>query len=79
MLSTVHTNIIIATHKMHHRTGEPIRKPRCIVDYTKNMGAVDKSDMQISLADCTRKMRKWYKKLFLNQAHRPQAGGPSFL
>ena len=66
MLSTVHTNVIIATHKTHHRTGEPIRKPKCIVEYTKNMGAVDKSDMQISLADCTRKTRKWYKKLFFH-------------
>ena len=28
------------------------------------MGTVDKSDMQISLANCTRKTRKWYKKLF---------------
>jgi len=64
ILSTVHTNVIIATHKTHHRTGELIRKPKCIVEYTKNMGAVDKSDMQISLANCTRKTRKWYKNYF---------------
>ena len=30
------------------------------------MGAVDKTDMQISLAECTRKTRKWYRKLFFH-------------
>ena len=56
MFSTVQTNVIIAAHKAHRWTGEPIRKPR----------AVDKSDMQISLADCTRKTGKWFKKLFFS-------------
>ena len=37
-----------------------MRKPECIDSYNKHMGAVDKTDMQISSAECTRKTRKWY-------------------
>ena len=66
MLSTVHTPIIVDTNKVHHKTKEIIRKPQCVTDYINSMGAVDKSDMQISLAECVRKTRKWYKKLFFH-------------
>jgi len=64
MLSTVHTPVIVETNKVDHKTKEKIRKPQCVVDYIKSMGAVDKSDMQISLAECVRKTRKWYKSYF---------------
>ncbi|XP_065917271.1 piggyBac transposable element-derived protein 4-like [Dysidea avara] len=63
MLSTVHTPVIVDTNKVHHKTKETICKPQCVTDYINSMGAVDKSDMQISLAECVRKTRKWYKKL----------------
>ena len=66
MLTTVHTPAIVDTGKTHHATGEVVRKPECIDSYNKHMGAVDKTDMQISLAECTRKTRKWYKKLFFH-------------
>jgi len=64
MLTTVRTPIIVNTSKKHHATGEFVHKPECVESYTKNMGAVDKTDMQISLTECTRKTRKWYQKLF---------------
>ena len=55
MLTTVNTPAIVNTSKKHYATGELVRKPECVVSYTKNMGAVDKTDMQISLTECTRK------------------------
>ena len=66
MLTTVHKLDIVDTDKTHHATGETIRKPACVVDYSKHMGGVDKTDMQISLTECTRKTRKWYIKLFFH-------------
>ena len=64
MLTTVHNTSVVPTNKVNHKTGEVKHKPQCIVDYTKYMGAVDKSDMQVSLAECTCKAKKWYKKFF---------------
>ena len=66
MLTTVHKPDIIDTEKTHHATGQIIRKPACVVDYSKHIGGVDKTDMQISLTECTRKTRKWYIKLFFH-------------
>lgn len=34
-------------------TGEVICKLVCILEYTKNMGAIDHADMQISFSECT--------------------------
>lgn len=39
-------------------------KPQSVVDYNKNMGLVDKADMQMSFNDSARKSTTWYKKLF---------------
>jgi len=41
-------------------------KPACVVDYNKNMGAVDKTDMLLSSTECVRKNIKWYKKVFFH-------------
>ena len=59
MLITVHTPTIVNISKKHHATGEIVCKPECVESYTKNVGAVDKTDMQIILTECTRKTRKW--------------------
>ncbi|CAF1401911.1 unnamed protein product [Adineta ricciae] len=66
MLTTIHNDDMIITGKINQRTNEPIVKPLCIVEYNSNMGAIDKTDMQISFSECTRKTIKWYKKLFLH-------------
>ena len=66
MLTTVHKPNITDSGKTHHATGQKILKPACVVEYSKHMGGVDKSDMQISLTECTRKMRKWYVKFFFH-------------
>jgi hypothetical protein len=41
-------------------------KPHCIIEYNKNMRAVDKNEMMISSTEHLRKSLKWYKKLFLH-------------
>ncbi|XP_039297109.1 piggyBac transposable element-derived protein 4-like [Nilaparvata lugens] len=66
MLSSVHTNELRETGKVHYRTKLPIIKPASVIDYNKNMGLIDKSDMQISFTDSARKSAKWYKKFFFH-------------
>ena len=58
MLTTVHTAAKVDSNKKHHATGKPRHKLECVDSYNKNMGAVDKTDMQISFTECTRKTRK---------------------
>lgn len=41
-------------------------KPSCVVNYNKNMGAVDKTDMLLSGIESARKTIKWYKKVFFH-------------
>jgi hypothetical protein len=36
------------------------------MEYNKNMGAVDGSDMMISSLECVRKSMKWYRKFFFH-------------
>src|SRR4051812_36173801 len=66
MLSTIHELSMISTRKLDHITNEPIMKPICIKEYNENMGAIDKSDTQISFLECVRKTIKWYKKFFFH-------------
>lgn len=65
MLSTFHTEEFVET-KIHYRTKEMIMKPKCVVDYNRSMGAVDKTDMIISTVNSQRKNLKWYKKYFFH-------------
>lgn len=41
-----------------------IDKPNVVLDYTKHMGAVDRSDHFISNYQFLRKSKKWYRKMF---------------
>ena len=51
MLSTIHEARTISTGKIHWKTSEQIQKPVSVIDYNKNMGSIDRSDMQISYAE----------------------------
>lgn len=42
----------------------PTDKPNMVLDYTKHMGAVDRSDHIISSYQFLRKSKKWYRKMF---------------
>ena len=50
--------------KQDWQTYAQIQKPVSIIDYNKNMGSVDRSDMRINYVECVRKSVKWYKILF---------------
>jgi hypothetical protein len=72
MISTIHDNSTILTttktKKKNHETEslnwskEEINKPKCITDYNKNMGGVDKYDQMIKYYNIQRKTNKftWY-------------------
>jgi hypothetical protein len=66
MLTIIHNDDMIRTGDINHTTNEPVVKPLCVVDYNSNMGAVDKTDMQLSFSECIRKTVKWCEKLFFS-------------
>ncbi len=55
MLSTVSKPRMVRTKKVHWKTQNKIKKPESVIHYNENIGAVDKSDMQISFVECVRK------------------------
>ena len=66
MLTTLHENKMVRLPRKDRVTNENLQKPLCVLEYNKQMGAVDRSDMMISSIDSTRKSIKWYKKLFFH-------------
>ena len=66
MLTTFHKGKMVNSNKVDYKTGEIVQKPDIVIDYTKNMRMVDKSDMQITTIECVRKSVKWYKKFFFH-------------
>lgn len=66
MLTTLHTADMVHTGKKDPVKKTDISKPKCIVDYNTNMGAVDRTDMLQSSIQSVRKSVKWYKKLFFH-------------
>lgn len=52
--------------KEDRRTGLPVLKPAAVLDYSSNMGSVDRADMILSSVQCIKKTLKWYKKLFIH-------------
>ena len=57
---------MVHTCKIDIKTGESIIKPKCIVEYNQNMGAVDKADLLLSSIETARKTVKWNKKVFFH-------------
>lgn len=66
VLTSMHEDKMVTLDKVHFQTKQPIQKPAAVVDYNKNMGAIDRSDMMLSSKECARKTVKWYKKLFFH-------------
>jgi hypothetical protein len=56
MLTTVFTANQKDTGEIHFKTGEPIIKPECIIEYNNKMGAIDKADRHKASQFC--RMRK---------------------
>lgn len=67
MCTTVHTaEFIDVPGRVDRTTGQAIQRPRCIVDYDKYMGAVDRCDQMISYPAFKRRTLKWWKKVFFH-------------
>ena len=64
MITSIHENKTVTTNKKDHITGEQIKKPEAVADYTLKMHIIDKADMMVSCVGCLRKSVKWYKKFF---------------
>ncbi|KAG5864425.1 hypothetical protein JTB14_019600 [Gonioctena quinquepunctata] len=63
MLTTTHGVSMTVTGKTDRKSGQQIYKPECVIDYNKNMGAVDKTDMLLTSVETVRKSTKWYRKV----------------
>lgn len=66
ILSSLHDDSFENSKKINSKNNEFFQKPKCIIDYSNNMGGVDRNDMQISFSECVRKSVKWYKKVFFH-------------
>lgn len=70
MCTTVHTaEFIDVPGRVDRTTGQAIQRPRCIVDYDKYMGAVDRCDQMISYPAFKRRTLKWWKKSIFPSAY----------
>lgn len=66
MLTTIHDFQMVRTGKQDRRTNQEKVKPNVVIEYSKFMGGVDKSDMEMSFSESTRKTIKWYRKFFFH-------------
>lgn len=63
--SSFHRKKFVKT-KFHHWTREMIKKPKCVVDYNRLTGSMDKTDMIINIIHSRCKVLKLYKKYFFH-------------
>jgi len=65
MLTTQHTESMADAPRSRGRpsTADVRQKPECIIDYNRNMGAVDRQDQLLEPYSAARKRMKWYRKL----------------
>ena len=68
MLSTIH-DAACTTVSVRRRNVQTMDKPNCILQYSANMGGVDKCDQLIEPYDVTRKCMIRYKKLSIHLIH----------
>jgi len=61
MLTNIHEPKMVLSEAINYKTGENIMKPEAVMNYNVNMSSVDKTNMMISLMNCSRESMKWYK------------------
>jgi hypothetical protein len=66
MLSTIHDKSMQNVGRQNRTTGDEIVKPRCVIDYNKNIGGVYLCDSVLHAYPSMRKTIKWYKKVFFH-------------
>ncbi|XP_046404868.1 piggyBac transposable element-derived protein 4-like [Ischnura elegans] len=65
VLSTYHKQPkMVKTGKMSMKTKEAIVKPQAVIDYNKQMNAVDRQDQQLASFSIMRRYAKGYRKIF---------------
>ena len=64
MITSIHENKTVTTNKKDYITGEQIKKPEAVADYTLKMHITDKADMMVNCVEWLRKSVKWYNKFF---------------
>jgi hypothetical protein len=60
---SLHSDTMRSTGKQDRHT-KRVEKAYCVIDYDKNMGAVDRTNMMITSIECVRKSLKWYRQFF---------------
>ena len=67
MCTTIHdASFVDVPGRVDRRSGDQIRRPACIVEYDKYMGAVDRCDQMITYPAFKRRTLKWWKKVFFH-------------
>jgi len=64
MLSTYYNGSVQEIERRTKKGPEKVSKPTMIIDYTQNMGGVDRADHYISSYAFMKKSLKWWRKLF---------------
>lgn len=65
MISTYHDTAMQAVQTIQKgNVQKEIKKPVCVLDYTKHMGGVDRSDHYCATYAFIRKSLKWWRKIF---------------
>ena len=64
LLTTINSCEMEDTGKKDRKTGEPIVKPSCVLEYNKHMGGVDRNDQMGKYYSLSRKVMKVWKKKF---------------
>ena len=66
LCSTLHNAEFVDSTRHDPNTGEVIRRPHCVMDYDRFMGAVDRSDQMLTYSGFQRRSVKWWKKAFFH-------------
>lgn len=64
--TTKHKAVEVFSGKRNRNTGEPVYKPKAIIEYTSHMGGVDLSDQLMNYYNFLRRGCKWWRKLFIH-------------
>ena len=64
ILTTRHSAIESFSGKFDRSTGQPVYKPKAILDYCNKMGGVDLSDQLMNYYHFLRRSHKWWRKLW---------------
>ena len=64
MMTSAHAALEGFSGKKERGSGEPIHKPKAVLEYTKQMGGVDLSDQLMNYYHFLRCSHKWWRKLW---------------